>query len=187
MSKICSKCGQRISPQHPSLDNDSIKAAASSILNLSKTFTKSQKKESHVQAILLGFLEHKFPKKMTSEFRVGKKRIDFRKRRPHPSLLELVTIFKAHGNHYPKRNRTELGKLVKFPFQKARRRIIMIIDMYYKKAVEKKELEKKYNAVWNKVTRQRKNIHPVTVMYFHPKADYSFALHPPQPKSKYKS
>lgn len=136
--------------------------------------------ERYIQAILLGYLEVYHPGKMLLEYKVGSRRIDYRKGGAHPSLIELVTIPKKHGkDYYPYRNVKELEKLSKFPFSKARKRTLLIIDMFYNEPLERNYLKDRYQKSWNRIIKKsRTKVNGVRILYVHPTVDYWFSLHP---------
>ena len=64
---------------------------------------------------------------MQSEYRVSDGRIDFRHGGNNPDCVELVV--RRHGNeHYGGQNHSELWKLCRIPFERARKRILLILD-----------------------------------------------------------
>ena len=110
---------------------------------------------------------------MQSEYSVGKgrQRIDFRQHGNNPVVIELVIRF--HGiEHYGNSNVSELGKLSRVPVARARKAILLIIDVSGQRAIKKESLRKNYRKVG--AGKGRGERRSVTVMYVHPLTRYNF-------------
>jgi hypothetical protein len=73
-------------------------------------------------------------------------------------------------------NVSELRKLCKIPFSKARRRVLLLLDPSRLEPIEKRKLKASYDQVGSgrgNFTRET-----VTIVYVHPQLEYSFRWNP---------
>lgn len=159
--------------KYPSLTEKILGEAGRSILQLRSQFKYKKNKERWIQAVLFGYLQARLGN-MKIEYRVGNKFIDFRFSRPHPALLELVTIRKTKHpvEHLAYRNRSELRKLGTYPASRTQR-ILLILDLNYDNPLDEIDLYMQYQNEWAKIARRirKRIIHGITILYMHPKLE----------------
>ncbi len=143
-------------------------------LRLTETLTEQQIKEDWLHGVVLGLLEAKVGN-MQSEYSVDGGRIDFRHGGNNPDAIELVVRF--HGNeHYRNMNESELQKLCRIPWARARKCILFILDPSGLAATPKENLRRSYYS--KGAGRGRFYRREVTVMYVHPEERYNFRWDP---------
>jgi len=134
-----------------------------------------RKKEGIIHHILFGELEATFGH-MEREYQAKKGwgRVDFRYGTPNPRVIELVVRDPQHRNqHYGTQNWSELNKLCRVPYSKARVRILLVLDTSGDlNPVSKRTLRRSYDHVHP--SRGRFEKYPVSVIYVHPKRQYRF-------------
>jgi hypothetical protein len=169
--------------KYRSWNNVYLKSAARSVLRICKTLSPTINNELYVQGVLWGYLEG-LVGPVDHEYRMGgklgNKRIDFRKRSPHPSVLELVTILTGKAakgkkwgqEHRAYRNVSELRKLASISTKRARRRILMILDFHNAQAIKIDRLGPDYRQKWKQLRTTRRLLYGVSVLYAHPKEQY---------------
>ena len=91
-----------------------------------------------------------------------------------PAYIELVVI-RHDTEFFAGQNRSELRKLSRISSARAGKRILMILDTY--EDVFKKRLRKTYDK-FHVDNRGIREYHNVTVMYIHPRMNYSFRWRP---------
>jgi hypothetical protein len=106
---------------------------------------------------------------------VGQKRIDLRHGGNNPDCIELVV--RHHGNeHYGTQNRSELSKLSRVSYQRARKRILLILDASGMGPTPRDDLADSYRSIKMGAGNFQRNA--VTVMYVHPQKEYNFRWNP---------
>ncbi len=151
-----------------------LRRAARYALQLSKTLTWDKTREGWLHGVILGLLEREVGN-MQSEYSVRDGRIDFRHGGNNPDCVELVV--RRHGNeHYGGQNESELWKLCRIPFEKARKRILLILDASELAPTPKENLAESYKSVSGGAGRFSRN--EVTVLYVHPEIEYAFRWNP---------
>lgn len=99
-------------------------------------------------------------------------RIDFRFGTNAPSVLELAVRSPAGGVQLlGRQNRDELRKLVRVPQARARRRYLLLLDLY-RNPIPKSQLQPTYGAESSGPGRFRR--HAVRVVYVHRALSYTF-------------
>jgi len=102
------------------LTNHKLKQTERYALRLTEFLTWGKTREGWLHGVILGLLEGSVGN-MESEYHVGQKRIDFRHGGNNPDCVELVV--RHHGNeHYGTQNKSELKKLSRVSYQRARKR-----------------------------------------------------------------
>jgi len=148
-------------------------------VRLSEQYMDYRRKEGIIHHILFGALETKFGY-MEREYlpAAGQDRIDFRYATSNPRVIELVVRDPLHSNqHYGSENRSEINKLCLVSTNKARTRILLILDASgVSQPFSKGRLKVSYDRV--KSTRGNYKRYPVSVIYVHPKLDYRFTWEP---------
>jgi hypothetical protein len=151
-------------------------------IRLSETLPWKKAGERWLHGVVLGLFEAKIGH-MDSEFAVEDslkvktkpKCIDFRHGGNNPVVIELVV--RLHGPElYGGPNESELKKLCRIPYSKARRRILLLLDASGFVPIQKNSLKRSYNKIGSgrgNFTRET-----VTVIYVHPKLEYSFRWNP---------
>src|SRR5208283_4714095 len=108
---------------HTLLKDVSLKA-----INLTNSFTWKKTQERWLHGVVLGLLEQAIGG-MEIEYPVvdSKKRIDFRHGGNNPDVIEMAV--NIYGNElYGSSNISELTKLCRIPYSKARRRTLLLLD-----------------------------------------------------------
>jgi hypothetical protein len=157
---------------------DILKETGRKALHLTKSLSENKTKESWLHGVVLGLLEASIGN-MQSEFQVKvpsattkkPKRIDFRHGSNNPDVIELVVNARGH-EFYGSQNKSELQKLCRIPYSKARRRILLVLDPSRREPMHKNTLRMSYLGVGT--GRGKFERHTVTIVYVHPKKDYSF-------------
>jgi hypothetical protein len=156
------------------LTNDKLKQAGRYALGLTRSLTWGRAREGWLHGVVLGLLEGSVGN-MESEYRVPNGRIDFRHGGNNPDCIELVV--RHHGNeHYGTQNRSELRKLSRVSYQRARKRILMILDASGMSPTLKEDLADTYKAISMGAGRFPRN--PVSIIYVHPRTEYTFRWNP---------
>ncbi len=150
-------------------------------VKLAEALTWKKAGERWLHGVVLGLFEAKIGY-MASEFPVENsskvtkpKCIDFRHGGNNPVVIELVV--RLHGSEvYGSQNRSELRKLCRIPYSKARRRILLLLDASGLDPIQKNSLKRSYQEIGSgrgKFTRET-----VTVIYVHPDIEYAFRWNP---------
>lgn len=163
------------------LNTPVLKSIGKAALRLSKVITDRKRKETYMHGIMLGLLEATVGK-MMSQYRTNWGFIDFRHGGNNPVLIELVVRY-GGNEHYGSQNIDELRKLCRVPFEKARKRVLLILDVSGQSPTEKKQLRQTYSEVTP--GRGRCKPEPVTIIYIHPKEEYTFYWTPQTIVSKH--
>jgi hypothetical protein len=157
--------------------------AARVLLKLRGDYSNPPKRERELDPLFFAYLKGHLGKVKVSRqepvhFSGSKKpsRIDYRIGGSNPSLVELAVrpptgIQELMGPQ----NLKELKKLSKLPTSKAKRRILLLLDLK-KKAIAKTTLQDSYEPLH--VGPGKKDRFPVTVLYVHADVHYSFPWSP---------
>ena len=101
-----------------------------------------------------------------------KKRIDYRIGGTNPVLIELAVRPPKHKNKlYGSQNRHELRKLCRAPYSKAKKRILLLVDLA-KEMIRKDKIKKTYDKAHSGKGGAHRRA-PVSVIYVHKKDHYS--------------
>jgi hypothetical protein len=158
-------------------------SAARQLLALRKDYSNPPKGERELDPLFYAYLKGHHTKARVSRqahvrFANRKKpsRIDYRVGGPNPTLLELAVrppngIQELMGPQ----NLKELRKLSKFPQTKAKRRILLLLDLKGT-PILKSRLKASYDTL--NAGPGRKNRNAVTVVYVHANTDYAFSWSP---------
>lgn len=158
-------------------------SAARQLLSLRKDYSNPPKRERELDPLLYAYLKGHHSKVVVSRqahVRFSKKknpsRIDYRIGGPNPTLLEFAArppdgIQELMGPQ----NLKELRKLSKFPQTKAKRRILLLLDLK-KTPIPKSRLKASYDTL--NAGPGKKGRNAVTVVYTHVSTDYSFTWSP---------
>jgi hypothetical protein len=114
---------------------------------------------------------------MQSEVRVGDglKRIDFRHGGSNPDFIELVVRY--HGVETGRTQiESELQKLCRIPYAKARRRYLLILDFWGNRPMSEARMEERYNEFGAGPGNFGRN--SVRVVYVHPEESFDFLWQP---------
>jgi hypothetical protein len=180
-----------LTPKYKSLKDEHLISAGNSVLKICKKLAPFRNNEGYVQGVLWGYLEA-LVGPIEHEYEVrNKKKIDFRKKAPHPAVLELVTILtgKSHkGRKYhvegkAKRNESELRKLAGISDKVTRKRILLILDFHNSSSVAEK-IELEFQRMWKEIRRTRRLPYGISVYYVHPKAWRKVLLRPSRKGNK---
>lgn len=150
-------------------------------IRLADTLSWKKTGERWLHGVVLGLFEAKlggmqseYPVE-TSSAKTKPKCVDFRHGGSNPAVIELVV--RVHGSElYGSQNASELRKLCKIPFSKARRRILLLLDPSRLESIGKSSLKSSYEQIGSgrgKFTRET-----VTIVYVHPDREYSFKWNP---------
>jgi len=158
-----------------------LKKSGKMAVNLTKNLSWKKTGERWLHGVVLGLLEASVGN-MRSEYpveesgRVTKpKCIDLRHGGNNPDVIELVV--RVHGGElYGSQNRSELLKLCKIPYEKARHRMLLLLDPSGRPPIPKNILRKSYLNLGG--GRGRFPREQVTIVYIHPKAEYAFRWKP---------
>jgi len=159
-----------------SLTHEILKEVGRKAVRLANTLSWKKTKERWLHGVVLGLLEASIGD-MQSEFLFDSsiKRIDFRHGSSNPDVIELVVRVNG-GELYGSQNISELKKLCKIPYSRARRRILLLLDASYLSSIRKRDLKRTYSNLTAGKGRFTRN--QVTVMYIHPETEYSFRWSP---------
>ncbi len=158
-------------------------AAAMALLKLREDYSNPPKRERELDPLLFAYLKgHLGRVKVSRQERVyfaGSKnpsRIDYRIGGGNPSVIEFAVrppsgVQELMGPQ----NLKELKKLSKIPTTKAKRRILLLLDLK-KTAIAKLKMKASYDPLH--VGPGKKNRFPVTVLYVHADMQYSFPWSP---------
>jgi hypothetical protein len=150
-------------------------------VKLADRLTWKKTGERWLHGVVLGLFEAKLGR-MQSEYPVETfgavtkpKCIDLRYGGGNPAVIELVV--RVNGNElYGSQNKSELWKLCKIPFSKARRRILLLLDPSHLGQIEKSSMKSTYDEI--RTGRGRFTRETVTVVYVNPDEEYSFKWRP---------
>lgn len=160
-----------------------VTAVAKVLLKLRGDYSNPPKQERELDPLFFAYLKgHLGQVKVSRQepvyFANSKKpsRIDYRVGGPNPSFIELAVrpptgIQELMGPQ----NLKELKKLSKIPTTKAKRRILLLLDLR-KTAIAKTKLKASYAPLH--VGPGKKGRYPVTVLYVHTDTHYSFPWSP---------
>ena len=157
--------------------------AARAVVELRRHYSNPPKTERGLDPILFGYLRGAYPKvsvtrqmQITFSSSMRPSRIDFRVGGTNPTVLEFA-VRPADGQQQLNgpQNHQELLKLSKVVPSKAKRRILLLLDLK-KTPVQKRALKLAYDKL--NAGRGRKARHPVTVVYVHTASQYSFCWRP---------
>jgi len=158
-------------------------SAAEALIKLRKDYSNPPKTERGLDPIFYGYItaiHRKSPvsRQIHIKFAGAKKpsRIDFRIGGPNPTVLELaVRPLKGQQELTGPKNRSELVKLSKVVQTKAKRRILLLIDLK-KNPIDRLELKATYDPLH--AGPGKKARHAVTVVYVHARSNYWFTWKP---------
>jgi hypothetical protein len=158
-------------------------AAALALIDLRKDYSNPPKTERGLDPIFYGYVTGAHPKVKVSrqihiKFHGAKKpsRIDFRIGGTNPTLLEFA-VRPANGQQElcGPQNREELLKLSKVIPTKAKRRILLLVDLK-NSPVQKSSLKATYDPIHAGAGKKARNT--VTIVYVHATQQYSFIWRP---------
>ena len=158
-------------------------SAASALVDLRKDYSNPPKTERGLDPIFYGYItaahsKVKVSRQVHIKFHGAKKpsRIDFRIGGSNPTVLELA-VRPTDGQQQlcGPQNLDELRKLSKVTPSKAKRRILLLVDLK-KYPISKASLKATYDPLH--AGPGRKPRHAVTVVYFHRQSNFSFTWVP---------
>lgn len=161
---------------------EAIKAALA-LIELRSDYSNPPKTERGLDPIFYGYLRGTYQKvrvsrqmQMTFSGASRPSRIDYRVGGTNPTVLELA-VRPEDGKQQLNgpQNHHELLKLSKVVPSKAKRRVLLLVDLK-KKPIQKYSLKKSYDKLH--AGRGRKPRHSVTIIYVHAKHQYSFLWKP---------
>lgn len=157
--------------------------AALALIDLRRDYSNPPKTERGLDPIFYGFITAAHPNVTVSRqihitfYGAAKpSRIDFRIGGTNPTVLELA-VRPADGQQQlcGPQNHDELLKLSKVPPSKAKRRILLLVDLK-NQPMQKDRLKPSYQSLH--AGPGRKQRHAVTVVYVHSTMQYSFTWKP---------
>lgn len=162
-------------------------SAALALIDLRKDYSNPPKTERGLDPIFYGYITAAHPnvivsRQMHIKFHGAKNpsRIDFRIGGTNPTVLELA-VRPATGQQQlcGPQNHDELLKLSKVPLNKAKRRILLLVDLK-KNSIKKDSLKATYDSLH--AGPGKKVRHAVTIVYVHSGLQYSFTWKPRKSK-----
>jgi hypothetical protein len=161
--------------------------AALALINLRKHYSNPPKTERGLDPIFYGFITAAHPNvqvsrqiHITFHRATRPSRIDFRIGGSNPTVLEpAVRPTDGQQQMNGPQNHDELIKLSKVIPSKAKRRILLLVDLK-KDPILKTKLKATYDPLH--AGPGRKARHPVTVVYVHEQSQYSFTWKPREAK-----
>lgn len=161
-------------------------AAGLALIELRGHYSNPPRTERGLDPIFFGYITAAHPhvtvsRQMNVKFAKKTKpsRIDFRLGGTNPTVLELAVRPESGGQQLSGQlNRTELLKLSKIVPSKAKRRILLLIDLK-KTPITRNQLEPTYAAL--NAGPGKKARHAVTVVYVHGNLTFSFTWKPRKP------
>jgi hypothetical protein len=152
--------------------------AGQALTEIGEKLTGKKSQERWLHGVLLGYLEAKYGR-MSSEWGVEhgswSGRIDLRRGGPNPDLIEFVVRW--HGvEEGPDQNSSELRKLCRVPWEQARHRYLLIVDLAGGPPLSRERLKKRYDR-WH-AGPGRFERQSIRVVYVHPKIAYHFPWNP---------
>lgn len=157
--------------------------AALNLIGLRKQYTNPPKTERGLDPIFFGYITAAHPGALVSRQlhirfhgAAVPSRIDFRIGGTNPTVLELA-VRPCDGQQQlnGKQNHDELFKLSKVPPNKAKRRILLLVDLK-RHPISRDRLKSTYAPLH--AGPGKKERHPVTVVYVHEHSQYSFTWKP---------
>jgi hypothetical protein len=158
-------------------------SAAKALLHLRMEFSNPPKNERQLDPLFYAYLKGRHSTiKVSRQVHVHfvnkshPSRVDFRLGGSNPTLLELAV--RPPGGFQElmgPQNKKELRKLSKFPQTKAKRRILLLLDLR-ETPLHKVNLKASYASVH--AGPGKKGRHAVTVVYVHARTDYWFSWDP---------
>lgn len=157
--------------------------AALALIELRKHYSNPPKTERGLDPIFYGYITAAHPRVVVSrqlhiKFHGAKKpsRIDFRIGGTNPTVLELaIRPIDGQQQLCGPQNRDELLKLSKVSLSKAKRRILLLVDLKVAPTVKSK-LKATYDPLHAGPGKKTRRV--VTVVYVHEKLQYSFTWQP---------
>ena len=152
--------------------------AGRAVAKMGEKLAGKKSQERWLHGVLLGYLEGKYGQ-MSSEWGVAhgswKGRIDLRRGGPNPDVIEFVVRW--HGvEEGPDQNASELRKLCRVPWEQARHRYLLIIDLMGGAPLSMERLKRRYDR-WH-AGPGRFDRQPVRIVYVHPQSSYHFKWSP---------
>lgn len=154
-----------------------LEAAAQRVISLLSHYSRPPDREMLLDGILYAYLDGCFGS-MSRQHHVKRSngqrpsRIDFRFGGNNPSMIEFaVRPARGGGQLYGSQNRSELSKLIRVPQARARRRLLLLIDLHHD-AITQSRLEPTYKCL--NAGPGRFGRHSVRVVYVHRALSYSF-------------
>ena len=161
----------------------SITRAAHDVLHLIDQYQlgSAKRRELGVDAMILGYFQAKFGNmKRQFHLHIGKgsrpSRIDFRRGGTNPVMIEFACrLPNGVAELYGSQNRPELNKLTRIPQEKARTRVLLLLDQSAN-PIGKARLKATYDEV--RSGRGKFKRHAVRVIYVHRTVQYHFIWKP---------